>query len=101
MRLLADLKMENAPDFFETFQASIRDSHQTVLVDFSRIRFVDSSGVGILLKCAHAQREREGIFLVYGLSRSLHSVFKLAGLFKIFQPIDGAEALQRFPELAV
>ncbi len=101
LRLQADLKMENAPEFFEAFQRAAAERHRVVLVDFSRIRFVDSSGVGILLKCAHSQRDRQGRFLVYGLSRSLQSVFKLAGLFKIFEQVEDDEALASFPELSL
>ncbi len=101
LQLTSDLKMENAPEFYETFQEELVGDHQIVVVDFRKIRFVDSSGVGMLLKCAHQLRQREGSFYIYGLSRSLLSVFKLAGLLKIFQLLDDDQARREFPELAV
>jgi anti-sigma B factor antagonist len=99
LQLTSDLKMENAPEFFEGFQESLEGGHRSVVVDFRPIRFVDSSGVGMLLKCAHQLRQREGSFYIYGLSRSLLSVFKLAGLLKIFELLDEEEAREAFPEL--
>lgn len=99
LQLTTDLKMENAPEFFELFQDALQERHAIVVVDFSRIRFVDSSGVGMLLKCAHFIRDRSGRFAIYGLSRSLLSVFKLAGLLKIFELLDDADAVEEFPEL--
>lgn len=99
LQLKADLKMENAPDFYEYFQEALIGDHRVVVVDFRKIRFVDSSGVGMLLKCAHQLREREGIFYIFGLSRSLLSVFKLAGLLKIFQLLEEEQARVEFPEL--
>ncbi len=99
LRLSADLKMENAPEFYEVFQETLRDDHTTVVVDFSNIRFVDSSGVGMLLKCAHILKQREGSFYIFGLSKSLLSVFKLAGLLKIFVLLEEDEARSSFPEI--
>ncbi|MCR9143847.1 MAG: STAS domain-containing protein [bacterium] len=99
LQLTSDLKMENAPEFYETFQEVLVGDHQRVVVDFRRIRFVDSSGVGMLLKCAHQLRQREGSFYIYGLSKSLLSVFKLAGLLKIFQLLDDDQTRADFPEL--
>lgn len=100
LQLTSDLKMENAPEFYEGFQEALVGDHQVVVVDFRRIRFVDSSGVGMLLKCAHQLRQREGSFYIFGLSRSLLSVFKLAGLLKIFELLDVDQARLEFPELA-
>ncbi|MCB1308106.1 MAG: STAS domain-containing protein [Leptospiraceae bacterium] len=99
IRLNEDLKMENAPEFFEGFQQALEDTHSTVVVDFSRIRFVDSSGVGILLKCAHSIRNRGGRFRILGLSRALLSVFKLAGLLKIFEVMENEQAQKEYPAL--
>ena len=95
--LLFDLKMENAPEFFEGFEATYNEQ-STVVIDFSKIRFIDSSGVGMLLKCAHIVRGNGGVFQILGLNRSLLSVFKLAGLFKIFELLEEPQARDSYPE---
>lgn len=99
LRLLHDLKMENAPEFYEEFNEANSSTPTTVVIDFSKIRFVDSSGVGMLIKCAHEIKDRQGIFQILGLNRSLHSVFKLAGLFRIFELLETEEAYKLYPRL--
>lgn len=98
-QLNVDLKMENAREFYEEFMEKISIKHNDILLDFSSIRFVDSSGIGTLIKCTEkAKTEIEGELYMYGLNRSLLSVFKLSGLLKIFTVIEEAEARERFPE---
>lgn len=99
VRLMTDLKMENAREHYEQFLKLLKETHTTIIIDFSRIKFIDSSGVGILLKCADHVRERNGEFIIYGLNRSILTVFKLAGLLKIFKVLEEEEALTSFPEL--
>ena len=99
IELTDDLKMENAPEFYDSFQSVLAEKHKKVVVDFRQIRFVDSSGVGMLLKCAHALQERSGELYIFGLSRSLLSVFKLAGLLKVFHLLEEPAARADYPEL--
>lgn len=91
--------MENAPEFYESFQRAALEEHGEIVLDFSRIRFVDSSGVGMLLKCAHGAANQQSRLLFYGLNRSLHSVFRLAGLLRIFKLLEEEEARSGYPEL--
>ncbi|MCE9597297.1 MAG: STAS domain-containing protein [Spirochaetia bacterium] len=99
LRITDDLKMENARDFFDLFKEQYQETQLEVLIDFARIRFVDSSGIGILLRCAEEVKKRGGVFLICGLNKSMHSVFRLAGLHKIFELLEQNDALARFPEL--
>jgi stage II sporulation protein AA (anti-sigma F factor antagonist) len=99
LRITDDLKMENARDFFELFKEHYVSTQRQVLIDFGRIRFVDSSGIGILLRCAEEVKKQGGSFFICGLNKSMHSVFRLAGLHKIFELLEQNEALELFPEL--
>lgn len=99
LRVLHDLKMENAPEFYEEFNRASDRLINTVVLDFSKVRFVDSSGVGMLIKCAHEVKDQGGMFQILGLNRSLHSVFRLAGLFRIFEMLETDEARKLYPVL--
>jgi len=99
IQIETDLKMENAPIFLDEFQERMTDAHREVVIDFRAIRFVDSSGVGVLLRIANQIKDRSGKFLIFGLNRSLTSVFKLAGLLKIFEILDEEKAKAAYPEL--
>ena len=100
VQLLVDLKMENAREFYEDFlDAFGEDRHEEVVLDFRKIRFVDSSGIGVLLKSAETLRGKGSKFLMSGLNRSLTTVFKLAGLMKIFDVLEDEDARDKCPEL--
>lgn len=100
LRLTDDLKMENVREFFEIFAEELKESHEDVVLDLSKIRFVDSSGVGILLKCNESLKSQDSRLIVCGLNKALLSVFKLGGLTKILSVHEKEELTDRFPELS-
>lgn len=100
-RLKANLVMENCRDFFEVFQENLEAKPSVVLLDFSQIRFIDSSGIGILLRCAETTDRLSAKLLIFGLNRQLEQVFKLAGLLKVFETLTVAQVKEGFPELPV
>lgn len=99
LRPLGDIKMENARDMYDEFVAYYRDGITEVVVDFSLVNFIDSSGVGILLRCAEFLKGKEATLFLFGLSRQVETVFKLAGLLKIFPVLSAEEAENRFGNL--
>lgn len=56
----------------------------TVVVDFTRVRFVDSSGLGALLAGVRAASRNGGRLLVAGLCPNVQATFELAHLDRIF-----------------
>ena len=98
IRPLEDIRMENAHDFYVELLALEGISGKNVYLDFSRVQFVDSSGIGILIKSSELLRNGLGSVSLVGLNRSLHSVFKLAGLCQIFRVIEVADLKEIFSE---
>lgn len=99
VQLQEDLKMENAREFYEDFLEVFGESRSEVLVDFQKTKFVDSSGIGILIKCSEKIRDKRAKLFIYGLNRSLATVFKLAGLMNIFDVVEESDAKEKYPEL--
>ncbi|MCB1140165.1 MAG: STAS domain-containing protein [Leptospiraceae bacterium] len=99
VRITEDLKMENAREFYEDFLAVHEPGVTEVFLDFREVRFVDSSGIGILLKCEKDLKDRGASISIFGLGKSLHSVFKLAGLLPVLSHYDDEEMKAKFPEL--
>lgn len=91
--------MENCRDFLELFQETLSTEPGTVLLDFSQIRFIDSSGIGILLKSVELSRATSCTLYIHGLNRQLEQVFKLSGLLKVFEVLSTDTVRERFPEL--
>ncbi len=99
LRLNDDLKMENVREFYEIFAEELKPTQQEIVLDLSKIRFVDSSGVGILLKCNETLKKQSARLLVCGLNKALWSVFKLGGLTKILDVQEKETLEPRFPGL--
>ena len=100
LQLTSDLIMENSREFFQDFMDAFGEGPGEVLLDFGKTRFIDSSGIGILLRVSeHVNTENRGSLVLHGLNNHMLSVFKLAGLLKVLDIIEEDAARVKFPEL--
>ena len=59
-------------------------SHATLVLDMSRLTFVDSSGLGALLSCLRMMKARNGQLLLVGMTRPVRALFELVRMHRIF-----------------
>jgi|YNPMSStandDraft_2_1061718.scaffolds.fasta_scaffold08597_4 anti-anti-sigma factor len=90
-----NIKMQNAPLFYEEFTKSNDYLGKNVFLDFSKVSFVDSSGIGTLIRCADYLKYRSAKLVLVNINKSLYAVFRLAGLNQIFDIIQ-KEDLKNF-----
>ena len=76
----AELALDNA----------MADGSSKLLIDMSRMDYVSSAGLRILLVAAKKMRQRKGAIAVFGLSDSVKEVFEISG-FSAIIPIRGTE----------
>jgi anti-sigma B factor antagonist len=78
--------------------ASILESHAKVVIDLSRLRFVDSSGLGAMLSCLRQLSAKGGDLKLCGMSKQVRATFELVRMHRIFD-IFGTreEAVRAFP----
>ena len=73
---------------------------QRVLFDMSKAEFVDSGGVGWILKCHKRCRERGGRLILHSITPLVHNVMLVLRMNEVFDLAENAqEALSR-PERA-
>ena len=66
-----------------------------VALQLSDIRYIDSSGIAVLLEALKESQRLSRKFVLFGLSKAVHDVFKLTHVIKIFQVAETEEqALQ-------
>lgn len=66
-----------------------------VVVDLSRVTYVDSSGLAVLIEGMQNTEEYAGKFALVGLQENVRSIFEIARLdqvFRIFPDVDAALA---------
>lgn len=82
-----ELDANNAGEFKRSMAPVLQDVHQLVL-DLSKVRFMDSSGLGAMLSClrqlAGEQGSRGGDMKLCGMSKQVRVAFELVRLHRIF-----------------
>jgi anti-sigma B factor antagonist len=73
----------NVKDFRAAIQA-IAEAHETLVLDMSRLTFVDSSGLGALLSCLRTMNGKRGQLLLFGMAKPVRALFELVRMHRIF-----------------
>lgn len=99
--IMDDIMMDNSREFYIEFERIFVDervSVRTLSLNFGEVRFMDSSGIGAIIKCTNKVKE-EGInIIVFNLNKTLYSVFRLSGLQNILETLELDTFRERFPE---
>ena len=85
-----NLDASNVRDFRESVQVVLK-SHTKVVLDMSKIKFVDSSGLGALISCLRDTNSRKGDFRLGSLSRSVLALFELMRMHRVFSIHNSVE----------
>ena len=59
-----------------------------MILDFSQLNFMDSSGIGVILGRYRLLRDRGGTLSVTRMNRHVARIFHMSGMDKIIQAID-------------
>jgi anti-sigma B factor antagonist len=71
--------------------APILDRYSKLVVDMSRLRFVDSSGLGAMLSCLRHLSAKGGDLKLCGMSKSVRAAFELVRMHRIFDILATCE----------
>ncbi|NCN08404.1 MAG: STAS domain-containing protein [Leptospira sp.] len=101
LSIMDDIMMDNSREFYNDFERIFIEELSTVStmsINFGEVRFMDSSGIGAIIKCTNKAKE-EGInIIVFNLNKTLFSVFRLSGLQHILETLELDTFRERFPE---
>ena len=70
-----------------------RDNIRKVILNFSGVTFMDSSGIGVVIGRYKKMQNRDGKICVAEANRTVNKVFEISGMFKIidvYKNIDEA-----------
>jgi anti-anti-sigma factor len=73
---------------FERFIQEL-ENIQELIIDFSNLEFIDSTGIGLILEIIHLSQEKLFTVRFQGIEEEIREIFETIGLFKVL------EALQR------
>ncbi len=82
----------NVRSFESVVMDHVSSGERRVVVDFSRLDFISSAGMRVLLIAAKALKAGEGTFVLCSMKEHIEEVFKISGFSQIIPIKDSREA---------
>lgn len=90
MKVILDnnIKIENALDIkrllIKKLEESKKESEKTLVIDFSQVNFIDSTGLGVLVSI-HKRSIEQGVQLILrNISPKVYDIFEITMLDEVF-----------------
>jgi anti-sigma B factor antagonist len=88
-----DIDLANSPEVRKSLLKELKElKTPRVVMNLSKVRYIDSSGVASLVEGLKASRDAGSRFILYGLSPSAREVLQLSRLLKIFEVYEDEES---------
>jgi anti-sigma B factor antagonist len=84
LALEGDIDMHRSPEVKESLEPLIAQKVPRILVDFSAVTYIDSSGLATMIETLQRIQSYGGKFAMFGLRESVRAVFEIARLDQIF-----------------
>ncbi|MCB1140715.1 MAG: STAS domain-containing protein [Leptospiraceae bacterium] len=88
--------IENTEEFETLFQKQLEANPSTLAIDMNKLDYIDSSGIGTLIKSLNAIKSKKGILILVGLKPMILNVFKLAKLDMFFEIMTNEQFETKF-----
>ena len=90
--LSGDIDLGNTPAVRKVLLREVKENRvPRVVINLSKVRYIDSSGVASLVEALKASRDVGSRLILIGLSTSVREVLQLSRLLKIFEIYDKEE----------
>jgi anti-sigma B factor antagonist len=87
-----DIDLANSPEMRKALLGELREKRTPrVIVNLTKVRYIDSSGVASLVEGLKASRDTGTRLLLFGLSPAAREVLQLSRLLKIFEVFENEE----------
>jgi len=80
-QITGEINISTSPDLKIRFE---KQPTKKILVDLSRVHYVDSSGLATLVECLKKKQSQGGSLALSGLSEKVKSLFEITKLNKLF-----------------
>jgi len=95
--LEGEVNINNSPELRKAFDGLIKKNEKKVLVDFSSVSYVDSSGLATLIEMFQRLKKIGGRMRFSNMDQKIKNIFEITKLQKLFEILDTREnALKDF-----
>jgi anti-sigma B factor antagonist len=85
LALEGEIDLHRSAQVRETLEPLIAQKTKRILVDFSAVTYIDSSGLAVLIETLQRIQSYGGKFAIFGLKESVKAIFAIARLDQIFR----------------
>ena len=84
LSITGEIDLHESPRLKEAFEPLISKKTPRVVVDFTGVSYIDSSGLAVFIEAMQRIQAYGGKFAFYGLRDNVRAIFELARLDQIF-----------------
>lgn len=88
--------IESTEEFETLFQKQMENNPSIIAIDMNKLEYIDSSGIGTLIKSLNTIKNNKGSLILVGLNSMILNVFKLAKLDMFFQIMNNEDFKKKF-----
>jgi anti-sigma B factor antagonist len=101
VRLKGKFTIEDINQFKETTAPLAKDPVRTMLISFTDLEYIDSSGIGSLILIMNTAKNQDISLILYNLQEEIRNVFKISHLDKFFTITTSDELKKHYPDISL
>ncbi len=78
------LDRSEADPLMDEYEALIKAGSQNFIIDLSKIDYMNSSGLNVLISLLNMNRDHYGKLIIFGVPNTVESILKTSKLFNLF-----------------
>ncbi len=93
VRFVGDLDATNVENVVEKIFSLLNEGTLNIVADFEKLRYVNSTGLGILLHFSKSAKEKGGCFKIANVNENVYEIIEIIGattLLDIYDELDEA-----------
>jgi len=87
-----EIDVNTAAEIKKVFEGILRNNEKKVLVDFSAISYIDSSGLAAFIEIGRNLKKTGGVLCFCNMDHKIRHVFEVTKLHKLFAIFESREA---------
>ncbi|MEM9400043.1 MAG: STAS domain-containing protein [Verrucomicrobiota bacterium] len=91
LTIKGDIDLNHSPQLRELLRGLIADKCPSLLIDFTNVQYIDSSGLATFVEYYQGSRKYSGKVVMAGMTQRVRSVFDLVRLGEIFSIHDSVD----------
>ncbi|MDR9857082.1 STAS domain-containing protein [Paenibacillus sp. VCA1] len=89
--LSGELDLSVAPDFRLVMEPLVSDAGIDLIINMKDLKYIDSTGIGILLSILKARHGMQARFQVEQIPAQIQKLFDMTGIAKFFAPTENSQ----------